>query len=400
MEVDVDYLVSAGVTHIEAGHGLPSKRLVKSWREAGLGLIVDLSIDHVAERHPWVEAARAGSPEALSYFLAFSDRTGPDSYARNSDDDAGFSWQADVAGGRWISGRQGPGSWDLDYRNPEALQAMLGQLLDLANRGVTRFRLHGLPHLWREAGRDTANLPESHLLLQVIAQLLALAHPDVELVAAGPTPLPYIAVPHERFIGLEECSLGYDPLLADRIRAALEHEDVRPLTAHPVLPFPAGCRRIIRSNPTVRALEDAIASVDPGAIELATRQTLAAYALRLALGDVIELPLTDLIDVSEASGEPVDLLRAGLRRLLAVMPVGSDMRVVPSAPAHSDRLLMIEKSGFLVLVNVSGEAVPLPGRDVIGERWFDVAADTPLTASQVGPYSYRVLGTGPLAKQR
>jgi hypothetical protein len=61
---------------------------------------------------------------------------------------------------------------------------------------------------------------------------------------------------------------------------------------------------------------------------------------------------------------------------------------------------MIEKSGFLVLVNVSGEAVPLPGRDVIGERWFDVAADTPLTANQVGPYSYRVLGTGPLAKQR
>ena len=141
-----------------------------------MALCVDLVLNHTAAEHPWARAAAAGDPTYRDFYRIFPDR------------DRARPLRADPARGLprpgarvasptsrasgWVWTTFNTFQWDLDWSNPEVFAAMLGTVLDLANRGVDVLRLDAAPFLWKREGTDCQNQPEVHLLLQALRALL------------------------------------------------------------------------------------------------------------------------------------------------------------------------------------------------------------------------------------
>lgn len=406
---------AVGATHLHLEGSPPNKAACRALLEAGLGLVADIDLDHVHGSHSWAAAATVGSRYESGFFFLFPDRSGPDAYiagmrsvGKRIDGDA-FSWHPEVGEGRWIWTTHNPNSWDLDYRNPEVLCSMVGRLIAMANRGVSRICVRGLPHLWKALGTTSINLPEAHLVLQILGCLVRVAAPGTSLVAesqpAMSTPLP----PHERFIASEECSLGYDHRVSALICKAITAANAGILSDSVPVRYPHGCSRVVSFRdeatrpPTVRAgLQSAIERDDWPGVEMAARRTLAAFAMLLAMADVAEIALDEtaqLPDLAQPDGEerlgPQGLLRSGMARLIEARRASE--RFVRSQPIRvvdmdDIRVLAVLRGGLLLLVNLSNEYLAAISRfGLPPDLDFDLVGNVPWVAAELGPYAFRYL---------
>lgn len=181
-------------------------------REREVHVVTDLVCNHVADDHRWALAARAGDPRYRDYFHLVADEAGvkaweedllevfPDSAPGN------FTWSDEV--GAWVWTSFYPYQWDLNYANPDVFRAMTSTLLNLANLGVSGFRLDSTGFLWKQAGTSSRNLPQVHQILAVWRALLTLVAPGVVLKAEAidrlEEVLPYFGSPRR-----PECDLAY-----------------------------------------------------------------------------------------------------------------------------------------------------------------------------------------------
>jgi hypothetical protein len=220
----IGYLQSLGVTHLHMLGLEPNEEsadLAKQLNDAGISLVLDLTLNHTSSDHKWARAAAAGKAEQGYYFL-YTDRSIPDQFAphlkANAPDRGGdsFTWHSDVQGGRWIWTTFQPFEWDLNYSNPRVLAAIAGELLGIANLGIGALRLNSVGHLWKTPGTACEDLPEAHLIVQVLQMLVDIAAPAVVLISEVPA-----------FVNSEECRLGYNDLLMSSIWEAIATADTR-----------------------------------------------------------------------------------------------------------------------------------------------------------------------------
>ena len=186
-------------------------------REAGITLVLDLILSDTASDHPWAEAARAGDPEHEAFYSNLPEREAADRHA----------------------GEFGRTRWGLNYSNPDVLAAMAGEMLFLANLGAGVIRLNGSESVWKDEGTDNENLPEAHVVVQILETLTRIAAPSVSLLSGAMVPSDRAAT----FINAEECRAGYNSLLMSSVWEALASGDtrllVRALGDH--FRLPAGC---------------------------------------------------------------------------------------------------------------------------------------------------------------
>lgn len=175
-------------------------------------IVTDLVCNHVADDHRWALAARAGDARYRAFFHILEDKAGveaweavlpevfPDSAPGN------FTWSDEI--GAWVWTSFYPYQWDLNYANPDVFRAMTSTLLNLANLGVSGFRLDSTGFLWKEAGTTCRNLPQVHQILAVWRALLTMVAPGVVLKAEAidrlEEVLPYFGEPER-----PECDLAY-----------------------------------------------------------------------------------------------------------------------------------------------------------------------------------------------
>ncbi|MFO7549000.1 MAG: alpha-amylase family glycosyl hydrolase [Acidimicrobiia bacterium] len=208
------------------------RSLARSLDEAGISLVLDFVANHTADDHPWAEAAKAGDERHRRFYLVYDDRDEPDRFAshlREIFPDRGgdaFTWRTDVAGpagGAWVWTTFYPFQWDLDYRNPEVLTAALGELLYLANLGATVIRMDATPFLWKEEGTSCENLPQAHVVLQIVRVLAEMAAPSVTFLSEA------IVHPDDvaSYVRVDECPVGYNPLVMSTCWEALATRDTR-----------------------------------------------------------------------------------------------------------------------------------------------------------------------------
>lgn len=186
--------------------------LMDKAREREVHVVTDLVCNHVADDHQWAQAARAGDPRYRDFFHLVPDEAGvraweadllevfPDSAPGN------FTWSDEV--GAWVWTSFYPYQWDLNYANPDVFRAMTSTLLNLANMGVSGFRLDSTGFLWKQAGTTCRNLPQVHQILAVWRALLTLVAPGVVLKAEAidrlEEVLPFFGSPRR-----PECDLAY-----------------------------------------------------------------------------------------------------------------------------------------------------------------------------------------------
>jgi amylosucrase len=227
----------------ELGSMAQMRKAIKSLQKEGIGVVLDLVCNHTSSEHHWAQAAAAGDPNYRDFYFMFEDRQVPDQisrFLRSIFPDRGgdaFTWQEGAQS--WVWTTFFPFQWDLNYRNPRVLAAMAGEMLFLANLGVTAIRMDATPFMWKEPGTSCENLPQAHTLLQILRIVADLACPSVQFLSEA------IVAPDEvaEFVNPVECRLGYNPLLMTSIWDALATDDVRFLhiALGPRFRLPPGC---------------------------------------------------------------------------------------------------------------------------------------------------------------
>jgi amylosucrase len=208
------------------------KALALELKQAGISLVVDFILNHTADDHAWAQAAKAGDADKQGYYWMFDDRALPDQYQpqlraifpdRGSD---AFTWRPDAIGpqgGKWVWTTFYRFQWDLNYRNPALFNAIVGEMLFLANQGVDVLRLDAVPFLWKALGTNCENRPEAHTIVEALNAIAAIAAPALAFKSEA------IVHPDEviRYIGPHRSELSYNPLLMVLLWEAIATRDAR-----------------------------------------------------------------------------------------------------------------------------------------------------------------------------
>jgi amylosucrase len=212
--------------------------LASELHQNGIGLCVDIVLNHTAKEHEWAQRAIAGEAEYLNYYHTFSDRSLPDAYELTLPEvfpdfaPGNFSWYPLVAdSGRWVWTTFNEYQWDLNYANPHVFREMADIMLFLANRGVDILRLDAVPFIWKRIGTNCQNQPEVYLLIQAFRALMRVVAPAVIFKAEAIEPpnclISYIGV--KETIG-KECELAYNNGLMVLLWSSLASRQVKLLT--------------------------------------------------------------------------------------------------------------------------------------------------------------------------
>jgi amylosucrase len=332
-------------------------RVIQHLRGSGIGVVLDLIANHTSFDHPWARSAAAGDPDYSGFYFMLADRPEAGAYrlrpALPGTGNDPFTWHPEVAGGTWIWTTFHPFQWDLNYANPAVLAAICSELVFLANLGATAIRLGSARFIWKTPGTDCEDLPQAHLLVQVMRRVLDIAAPSVVLVSDPGS---------DSFVTPAECWLGYDQRMMGSIwdaiatadtrllRGALgrpgdedgrcwigylrdhddfgwtftdqemaglgvdpsahrraldayysgEGSDARATVTHP----PPGNGRISGTLASLAGLESALERMDPAAVDLAVRRILAAWAMIVGSGRIPMLFLSDAIASLNDYGDP------------------------------------------------------------------------------------------------
>jgi amylosucrase len=187
--------------------------LVRTLRQNGIGLLLDLVFNHTSNEHTWALKAIAGEPGYQDYYLMFPDRLMPDEYERHlreifpGEHTGAFTYFPEV--GKWVWTTFHSYQWDLNYANPEVFNRMTEEMPFLANNGVEVLRLDAVAFIWKQAGTNCENLPQAHWIIQAFNAAARITAPALLFKSEA------IVHPDEvpMYIHPDECQLSYNPLL-------------------------------------------------------------------------------------------------------------------------------------------------------------------------------------------
>jgi glycosidase len=207
--------------------------LAADLRAEGMSLVLDFVFNHTASDHEWARRAIAGDEDYEDFYFIFPDRSLPDRYEFDAqgnrilreifpDARAGnFTYLEEYK--KWVWTTFYSFQWDLNYRNPAVFNAMLGEMLALANNGVEILRLDAVAFIWKQIGTGCENLPQVHTIIQALNALCRIAAPAMLFKSE--------AIVHPRevasYISWGECPISYNPTLMALCWEALATREVK-----------------------------------------------------------------------------------------------------------------------------------------------------------------------------
>lgn len=192
------------------------RRLACHMRGRGMLLELDLVLNHTADEHEWAVRAKAGEAEYQAMYHVFDDRETPDQYEQTMNEvfpetaPGNFVWCGAMQ--KWVMTRFHDYQWDLNFANPRVLCEMFKVLMFLANQGVDILRLDAVAFTWKALGTSCQNLPQAHLILQILKACTRIAAPGV-LFKAEAIVQPAEIVKYLGDSGADECEIAYNASL-------------------------------------------------------------------------------------------------------------------------------------------------------------------------------------------
>lgn len=207
-------------------------------RREGISLVLDFVFNHTSNEHTWALQAIEGDAHYQGFYHMFPDRDMPDRYEATLREifpqqaPGNFIYCDKIHKWVWSSFYQF--QWDLNYRNPNVFNAMLDEMLFLANQGVEVLRLDAVAFIWKELGTSCENLPQAHMIIQAYNALIQMVCPALLFKSEA------IVHPDDvmSYISWHESPLSYNPTLmallwealATRKVALLQHSMSRRFT--------------------------------------------------------------------------------------------------------------------------------------------------------------------------
>lgn len=201
--------------------------LARELRQNGISLVLDFVFNHTSDEHEWARRALAGDETFQDYYYMFPDRTLPDQYERNlreifPDQAPGnFTFRPEI--GKWVWTTFNRFQWDLNYSSPAVFNAMLDEMLFLANIGVEILRLDAVAFIWKQMGTSCENLPQAHQIIRAYNALVQVAAPAMLFKSEAIVHPDNVA----SYISREECQISYNPTLMALLWEALATREVK-----------------------------------------------------------------------------------------------------------------------------------------------------------------------------
>lgn len=189
------------------------KALAADLREAGVCLVLDFVFNHTSDDHQWARAAQGGDREFEQYYYIFPNEEIPSQYERTLREifpavrRGNFTRHDGM--GKYVWTTFNSFQWDLNYSNPSVFNAMLNEMLFIANTGVDILRLDAVAFIWKQMGTSCENLPQAHTLVRAYNLCARIATPGLLFKSEA------IVHPDEvvRYIDPMECQISYNPTL-------------------------------------------------------------------------------------------------------------------------------------------------------------------------------------------
>lgn len=173
-----------------------------------VSICLDFVMNHTSEDHEWAKKARMGDPEYQSRYFFYDnydlpaqfERTVPEVFPTTAP--GNFTWVADA--GKYVMTTFYPYQWDLNYWNPVVLNEMVGNMLNLVNRGID-----AVPYIWKQLGTNCRNLPQVHSIVRIMRIICEIVCPGV-LLLGEVVMEPDKVVPYFGSVEKPECHMLYN----------------------------------------------------------------------------------------------------------------------------------------------------------------------------------------------
>lgn len=187
--------------------------LQKKLIQKDMYLMLDVVINHTSDQHLWAQRAKAGEKYYQDFYYMYENREIPDRFELTMPQifphsaPGNFTWNEECY--RWIMTVFNQYQWDLNYKNPNVLLAMLEIILFYGNLGVDILRIDAPAFVWKKIGTTCQNLEEAHWILQIMKAVTAIVTPGMALLGEA------IVAPKDimKYFGngcFDECDVAYN----------------------------------------------------------------------------------------------------------------------------------------------------------------------------------------------
>jgi maltose alpha-D-glucosyltransferase / alpha-amylase len=194
----------------------------------GIRVIADLVMNHTSDQHPWFveSSATRTNPKADWYVWNDDDQRWPEARVVFVDvETSNWKWEPQREQYYWH--RFYSHQPDLNYENPEVVEAMFGVVRYWLDLGLDGFRLDAVPYLFQRDGTTGENLPETHNLLRRLRKEVESQYPNRVLLAeANQWPADLV----DYFGDGDECHMCFHFPLMPRLFMAVRREQRFPIT--------------------------------------------------------------------------------------------------------------------------------------------------------------------------
>jgi len=193
-----------------------------------LKVVTELIINHTSDQHPWFQAARNSPPDSPKRnFYVWSDTDQKYAGTRIIFTDTETSnWAWDPVAKAYYWHRFFSHQPDLNFDNPQVMEAVLQVMRFWLDMGVDGFRLDAIPYLVEREGTSNENLRETHAVIKQLRAAIDAEYQNRFLLAeANQWPEDV----REYFGDGDECHMAYHFPLMPRIYMAIAQEDRYPI---------------------------------------------------------------------------------------------------------------------------------------------------------------------------
>ncbi|MEO0375422.1 MAG: alpha-amylase family glycosyl hydrolase [Cyanobacteria bacterium P01_A01_bin.17] len=150
-------------------------------------LMTDLVMNHVSSQSQWFQQFTQGQPPGCDYFIAIDPETDVSGVVRPRNT-ALLCPVETPDGTQHVWATFGHDQIDLNFANPDVLLEFIGIILHYLNTGTKLLRLDAIGYLWKNVGSPCIHLRETHTLIKLIREIVALVKPDASLVTETNVP--------------------------------------------------------------------------------------------------------------------------------------------------------------------------------------------------------------------
>ena len=214
--------------HPQVGSLADFSEMLEQAHRRGLRVITELVINHTSDQHPWFQAARnapAGSPERDFYVWSDTDQRYQGTRIIFTDTEKS-NWTWDPVARQFFWHRFFSHQPDLNFDNPQVLQAVLKTMRFWLDLGVDGFRLDAIPYLVERDGTSNENLPETHAVIKRLRAAIDAEYKNRFLLAEANM---WPEDVRGYFGDGDECHMAYHFPLMPRMYMAIAQEDRYPI---------------------------------------------------------------------------------------------------------------------------------------------------------------------------